>query len=289
MKLLEKGPYIDACAGAGAGLVGTLIGYPLDVVKGQMQVHIGKTSMFRIFRQMYATQGVTGFYRGVIPPMVSLTLLNMTNFSSYSSMSKALQIDHSIEGEIQPLAFVAGAAVGPIASLISTPFEFLKIQLQFSARNNVYYKSTFDAAKVICKSRGVRTLYTGHLINTFREMIFLGTYFACYENIKKLLSTALPIAVAVPVSGGCAGSIGWLISFPLDGIKTTIQSVPIRPEESIKALSIRAALSEQLNRGFWRIYSGVSPSIIRAFIVSSTRFSAYEAIVRLLSSTTLIV
>ncbi|CAM9448636.1 unnamed protein product [Ectocarpus fasciculatus] len=279
--------FIDAYAGAGAGLVGTLIGYPLDVIKGRMQVQAGSFSMGSIISSIHSAEGVKGFYRGVLPPMVSLTLLNTINFSNYALALSALSVERSANKGFDPLIFVAGACVGPGASFISTPFEFLKIQLQFSQRNKTPYKNTVHAARKIVESHGFRYLYTGHLINTYREMLFLGTYFATYEYVKKILHQTVNVSVAVPVSGGIAGAVGWLVSFPLDAIKTNIQGIHLIDNSTgtIQALSIRQAALRQLReKGFLNMYKGVGPSILRAFIVSSSRFSVYEGVLWMFSS-----
>lgn len=287
MEAAAKNPprFIDAYAGAGAGLVGTLIGYPLDVVKGRMQVEAGAT-IRSVVRAVYRGEGLVGFYRGVLPPMLSLTMLNTVNFSNYAMAVTALSIDRSHSKGFNHLIFLAGATVGPAAAFISTPFEFLKIQLQFSKKNGVAYKNTLDAARAVCKSHGIQALYTGHIINTYREMLFLGTYFSTYEYVKKLLDKKVGSSVAVPVSGGLAGAVGWLVSFPLDAVKTNIQSIRIDSSSnlSLSSISIKdAAIKLMKERGFLNMYRGVAPSIIRAFIVSSSRFTVYETILWYLS------
>lgn len=270
--------FLDAYAGAGAGLFGTLIGYPLDVVKGRMQV--GGASMAVTIKDMYARESVAGFYRGVLPPIISLTLLNTINFSNYAFAVNALSIDRSAGN---PIVFLAGAAVGPAAAVISTPFEFLKIQLQFSQRSSVPYKNTVDAAYKILRTYGVRTIYTGHIINTYREMLFLGTYFAVYEYVKGFLCQRMNTSLAIPVSGGLAGAIGWFVSFPLDAIKTNIQSVKLE-KANFSSVPIMVAASKQFReKGILNMYKGVTPSILRAFVVSSSRFSVYETILWALS------
>lgn len=67
--------------------------------------------------------------------------------------------------------------------------------------------------------------------------------------------------------------VGWMASFPFDCIKANIQGQPLEG----KPRKIVAATKEiWQKRGIRGFYSGIGPSITRAFIVSSTRFSAYE-------------
>lgn len=273
--------YIEAYAGAGAGLVGTLIGYPLDVIKGQMQARVENHSVKTIVSDVYRSEGIKSFYRGVLPPMFSLTILNMLNFSNYAMASRALAIDNAVPG-FNPLVFIAGAAVGPAAAFVSTPFELLKIQLQFAAKNKIHYQNTMDAAVKIWRAYGMKSLYTGHTVNTYREMLFLGTYFTSYEHIKKSLGSSFSLSLTVPISGGLAGAIGWLVSFPLDAVKTNMQNVPLDKRGTVQSQSpsISSSLLNLIReKGFLQMYKGVGPSILRAFVVSSSRFSVYEVVV----------
>lgn len=108
-------------------------------------------------------------------------------------------------------------------------------------------------------------------------MVFLGVYFSTYEHLKHYIMQGQLVhpSVAVPISGGIAGSVGWFVSFPLDCIKAHIQGMPLHVKQlQPSAFSVFKELLR--TRGFVGLYAGVLPSIIRAFIVSSSRFSAYE-------------
>ena len=67
-------------------------------------------------------------------------------------------------------------------------------------------------------------------------------------------------------------------SFPLDTVKTHIQShtrvAAASSQDQPRFASVVAELWKK--RGIRAFYSGLTPSITRAFIVSSSRFSAFE-------------
>jgi len=79
----------EMAAGAWAGLVGTVLGYPLDVVKGRMQTGKGiaesgaKASFGRTFVNMARTEGVAGMYRGLGPPVCMMMVMNSMNFGAF--------------------------------------------------------------------------------------------------------------------------------------------------------------------------------------------------------------
>lgn len=68
------------------------------------------------------------------------------------------------------------------------------------------------------------------------------------------------------VSGGIAGILYQLYSYPIDTIKTNIQSG-------------KSSFKELINNKFWRTLnfrSGLKISLIRSFVVDATNFSIYE-------------
>ena len=118
----------------------------------------------------------------------------------------------------------------------------------------------------------------------FLRICWLKSIFHCstvYEHSRGGLTDILPSSLAIPLSGGISGSIGWFISFPLDCIKANIQGGDI----NIKShSSFNVAKDILRTRGVAGLYSGIVPSISRAFLVSASRFSVYEFVYWMLSS-----
>jgi hypothetical protein len=138
---------------------------------------------------------------------------------------------------------------------------------------------------MLLKENGVKVFYTGLSVNTMREAVFLGSYFCCYEGIcESLIQNSFPAPVAVPTAGGLAGALGWLCSFPLDCIRARVQGQAIVQARNVQRKTA-VAIAESLfrERGLIGLYSGVTPSIVRAFLVSGVRFSAYEFAIKLLT------
>ncbi len=140
--------------------------------------------------------------------------------------------------------------------------------------NKKEFQSSFHCVKTLIQRHGAGILYTGHAVNTVREAAFLGNYFFMYEGLREYLVTVCQwnVQVAVPVSGGCSGALAWLVSFPLDCIRAGIQGQSLPATQS--STQILATLIQ--TRGIRGLYSGASASILRAFLVSGSRFSAYE-------------
>jgi solute carrier family 25 carnitine/acylcarnitine transporter 20/29 len=118
-------------SGFAAGLLGTLLGYPLDVIKTRMSIQ--SCGLREAVRDIYAREGYRSFYRGVTAPLASLIVLNSLAFTGYEHFCKEMQLARQ-DRPLNPLVLVAGMKVGVLTSWISTPFELVKIQSQISVR-----------------------------------------------------------------------------------------------------------------------------------------------------------
>lgn len=69
-------------------------GFPLDTIKTRMQAYPTQyTGIWQAFGKVLRQDKVAGFYRGVLPPLTSLTILNTINFSAYSKCKELLSVD----------------------------------------------------------------------------------------------------------------------------------------------------------------------------------------------------
>jgi len=293
----------EVIGGASAGVVGTLLGFPLDLAKTRMQTSSSEATRgaLSLLLHIFRSEGVRNLYKGVGPPLLSLSVVNTVSFTSYSFFNKTLFFGQEGWDWRNALAGMCGS---PVFGLITTPENLLKTQMQLdnvqAERHRGRFANSFHCAQSLVKTHGATILYTGHMINTVREACFVGTYFFCYEGMKqefqrrlvKMERRLLPSSkeeiwsstFAVPMAGGIAGATAWFITFPLDCIRAGVQGQLI-PLGSGAILQTHGAVETTRKllreKGLLGLYSGVGPSIARAFLVSSSRFSAYEGAVYL--------
>ena len=239
----------QSIAGMNAGIVGTLLGFPLDAIKLRMQ--LTGFSIFGASSAIYKDGGIPGFYRGVGSPLLALTVLNTLNFSAYNYFTNVIMGDKSLEDRFksgtrfESRVTLAAVCVAPLASTISTPFELIKTQMQINSKiqktssssgnSPIRFRNSLHAAWHIMRSTGIDALYKAHMVNTLREAVFLATYFTVYEHFKYGLLTYgnfTSLTVVAPIAGGFAGSIGWFISFPLDCIKAQLPFISVARRQS---------------------------------------------------------
>jgi solute carrier family 25 (mitochondrial carnitine/acylcarnitine transporter), member 20/29 len=159
--------------------------------------------------------------------------------------------------------------------------NLVKTQMQLDNITNKRYSGSMHCITQLVKEHGVAIIYKGHVINTIREATFLGNYFFTYEAMREYFithnifgSAGEGVKIAVPVAGGLAGAWSWFASFPLDCVRAGVQGQDLNSNRRHGAVEIFSNLIR--DRGFRGLYSGASASIARAFLVSGSRFSAYE-------------
>ncbi|KAG7368305.1 mitochondrial carrier protein [Nitzschia inconspicua] len=264
----------EAIGGLSAGVIGTIIGFPLDVVKTRMQVGSvdGKQNVFAVGRSIVQKEGIINLYRGIAPPLISLSILNVTTFTQYAYYRELYNANPGWDYR----NFFAGMSCAPVSGAVSTVENLIKTQMQLdNLKPHKEFSSSWNCFRTLTQQHGLSIIYTGHVVNTIREASFIGPYFLFYEGFREMFVQVpgINIKMAVPVAGGLSGALSWFISFPLDCIRAGVQGQTLPPSKG--AVEVLQGLIQE--RGFRGLYAGSSASIARAFLVSGSRFSAFEA------------
>ena len=181
--------------------------------------------------------------------------------------------------------WVAGALGGLASWVVSAPSELIKCRAQLAVGGQ---DASLDVARTIWKDTGLKGFYFGGVVTSLRDSIGYGFYFWSYELSKRLLLSRQydPFKEATTIdvlfAGGIAGVITWTSIYPLDVIKTRMQT-----QDAASMLDAEAAglLSEsRRNRGALQIardtfrtegygafYRGLGVCSLRAFIVNAVQ------------------
>ncbi|XP_073146930.1 mitochondrial arginine transporter BAC2-like [Henckelia pumila] len=278
-------------AGGVGGTAGVITGYPLDTLR-ILQQQSGKTgSAFTILRRVVATDGPSALYRGMAAPFASVTFQNALAFQTYAILSRVL--DSNIAADDPPsyrAVALGGFGTGAVQSLLLSPVELIKIRLQLQQQTNQrtsqssIQKGPIDVAKFVLGTEGWRGIYRGLTITVLRDAPAHGVYFWTYEYMRERLHPGCrkngqePFGTML-LAGGLAGVASWIGSYPLDVIKTRIQSqsLPLRYSGIIHCFT--SIVKEEGYNVLWR---GLGTAVARAFIVNGTIFTAYEIALRCL-------
>lgn len=116
-------------------------------------------------------------------------------------------------------------------SVISGPVEHVRIRLQTQPHgSSKLYSGPIDCVRKIVRQAGLAGLYRGQVVTLLREFHGYGVWFAAYEGfVTVLMRTDNKARQDIPswkfaICGGLAGELLWLLSHPLDVIKSKMQS-----------------------------------------------------------------
>jgi solute carrier family 25 carnitine/acylcarnitine transporter 20/29 len=84
------------------------------------------------------------------------------------------------------------------------------------------------------------------------------------------------------MAGGVAGSFAWAVVYPIDMIKSRIQSLPLHTRSSERSLWHVA--NKVVQAGGWSaLYRGLGITLVRAFSVNGIIFPIYEVTLMMLT------
>ena len=130
---------------------------------------------------------------------------------------------------------------------------------------------------------GLRKIYRGYVITLARDVVAFSAWFGCYETLKHNTcpKDRAPSMLWLMLLGAVTGEICWILSYPIDIVKTKIQSDSlINPQYRGIVDVIRKIYKIEGSRGFWR---GFLPCAIRAPFVAAATFGVFELTLKLIT------
>ena len=121
---------------------------------------------------------------------------------------------------------LAGLITGIPSALVVAPVDHTRIKMQV-LNNHLKYNGSLDVGLKIYKEFGIKGLYQGFYPTLLNEILSLGVYFGSYEWLLRRYDTRESGSTNKVVSffaGGVAGVLCWLVTYPLDYVKTIVQS-----------------------------------------------------------------
>lgn len=280
-------------AGGVGGVCAVVVGHPFDLVKVRLQT--AEKGVYKgaidVVKKTVAREGLArGLYAGVSAPLVGVTPMFAVSFWGYD-MGKRLVDNFSTVpvknntpqysiGQISAAGFFSAIPM----TLITAPFERVKVLLQIQGQKELApgekpkYSGGVDVVKQLYKEGGIRSVFRGSAMTLARDGPGSAAYFAVYEYVKRSLSPkdadgnatgelSLP---AVMTAGACAGVAMWIPVFPIDTIKSRIQTAEGRP-------TISGVVSKVYRSGGVKaFFPGFGPAIARAIPANAATFVGVE-------------
>lgn len=231
-------------AGCFSGFSQTLTGHPFDTLKVWSQ---NKTKEKINFKNLY---------RGVSYPLLTSGLVNSFGFGVTQHLYNLNPNSNSY--------IIPGIGSGIVTGLLITPIDYYKVKSQtngsFSFIKNLKKSySTFNQKSFYSNLEFNRNIFKIGWIPTLgREIISVPVYFETYYRFREKYHPF--------ICGSLAGLFSWSVSYPLDTIKTRIQSG--------LSISIKEAY---LSGNLWRGYLHCAN---RAIVVNGVGWIIYEEIIK---------
>jgi hypothetical protein len=141
--------YRTEIAASTSSVLSTFAAFPLDFAKSRMQSY--NTTFTATVKDAYKAEGLRAFWRGVLPPMISVTVVRTISFSIYQRAKYTADDGIKRMTGKSPLALAnatnsypsiytlacfgsAGALSGAVITLISCPFELTKLNEQLAGK-----------------------------------------------------------------------------------------------------------------------------------------------------------
>ncbi|KAE9973958.1 hypothetical protein EG328_004081 [Venturia inaequalis] len=310
-------------ASAASSLTAIFLAFPLDTLKTRLQASAGTTfPAYRIstfnghsipsetmacVRYIYKTEGLRGFYRGMMTPLVTASATRILSLHYYqtgkywmdeelekrtgeSPLTRCNDITKSPNWNTIACFSAAGAFSGAVGTLVACPFELTKIGRQLSTdivklqgcrvepaeqaiRQSYYGKTTWQTMRAIARNRGVFGLYSGFRLHLVRDIIGTSIWFAGYETLKQEISylRGSPPNNALPVSVASflSGCLSLLVTAPLDAAKTRFQrNCLMQHRDRTEKVSM-----EYMSKVAWR---GMPINLLRSGMLNLVFFLVFE-------------
>ncbi|XP_043272250.1 solute carrier family 25 member 45, partial [Venturia canescens] len=254
----------------GLGALGLAVGHPMDTVKTIQQMNNQSLSSVKIVARIMKSQGIRGFYKGMMFPLVSAGCLNSVFFGVYGNSLRVLQLSRGNDpGKIVPQdvtvykdTFIAGCIAGVVQAVMACPSEFIKVRMQ-TGQGEKSYLEIYDQTSSFCD----------------RDATASGLYVLVYLYARHHMHGHLelnPGTFETLIAGGLAesGTISWMPVVPFDTIKSRMQADDLR--NPLYKGMVDCTIKLYKLGGTRIFFKGFVMIAIRSFPVNASAFLAYD-------------
>ncbi len=237
---------------------------------------------------------VVGLYKGMTSPLYGLAAINAIVFGVQGNVLRRMADSNSLVSH-----GIAGGVAGFAQCIICSPMELAKTRMQIQGRgesrrayhsrsHEADYKGPVNCLKRIYRYEGIRGVYRGFLLTVARETPGFSAYFMSYEYLCRLFAKEEFVSEAdkelgvftLLFAGGVAGMCAWLVSYPIDVIKSKIQADKTNVYKNVTDC-VRKTYQEG---GVSAFGTGLCSTLLRAFPVNAATFATVAWVLRALKA-----
>lgn len=197
-------------------------------------------------------------------PIAGVAVVNAVVFGVYGYTQRNLSEPDQLSSY-----FLAGASAGLAQTPVSSPIELAKTRLQLQATGQGNFQGPMQCLRSIYRQEGYRGVFKGLGITFLREGPSYGVYFVTYEMLTKTSSKQPISTLHMLLAGGFAGTASWVISYPIDVIKSRIQAESSNRYSGALDCFRKSVRAE----GYSFLFRGLNSTILRAFPTNAATFA----------------
>ncbi|KAL8243810.1 hypothetical protein R6Q59_010068 [Mikania micrantha] len=307
--------YISPICGAGAGFASGIVTCPLDVIKTKLQAQGGFAKrnagvmsknnilykgMLGTGRVVFKEEGIRGLYRGLGPMLLGY----LPTWAVYLSVyEKTRGYFYDVSGSWWVARCYSSLTAGACSTILTNPIWVIKTRLMSQSgrgttdgmRAPFSYTSTWDAARKMYRSEGIKSFYSG-LTPAMLGLTHVAIQFPLYEYFKMKFtgfemgehpaedsgSHWIGISAATFLSKICASTA----TYPHEVLRTRLQTQQraTSSDGMVRAARYHGLITMTkiiLQEEGWRaFYAGIGTNLIRAVPAAMTTMLTYEYLQR---------
>eukprot|EP01147_Barroeca_monosierra_P010413 gene10413-2544_t len=292
----DRRAVVNALAGAGAGVINSVLCSPLDVSKLRQQLQGRFVSekpkyhgVFSTIFTIYKEEGARGLFRGLKPSLLTMPLFWALYFPVYNSMKKELflisdQDDAIWQHSLAAITagFVADCATNPLwvvrTRMVSDIYHCPNSQQPIPER--VTKLGVFSRMRYIARTEGTVALYKG-LSASILGLSHVAVQFPVYEKLKQISrehrKTDQEPIIDLIAASALSKAIASTVTYPHEVLRSRLQ-------DSRKHTTFRTILANILAREGWRgLFQGLQVNLVRVLPSCITVFVSYELLAKTLT------
>jgi solute carrier family 25 folate transporter 32 len=279
-------------AGIGSGALASIVCAPLDLLRTRLQVWgdlhaTGRITPLRLWKEIYAIEGVAGYFRGLGATLATVPLFWGLYFPLYHDLKRTLlNLDHGGMLPTNPhyaaalVHCTAAVAAGAVADVVCNPMFVVRTRLQTEAMHTTGKQHNIGQTILTLYQEGGILIFWRGLTASMLGLTHVGLQFPVYEWLKqqarsqRLDGTETPLDLLI--SSGLAKMCASLLTYPHEVLRSRMMDARHAQEASFYNTMVRIYQHEGL-AGF---YTGLPISLLRVVPNCCVTFLTYELMLR---------
>lgn len=239
----------------------------------------------------------------MLSPLLGVAGVTALAFGTHSSCLRLLQPNGG-----HPTAFnsmTAGMFAGTVQCIVCCPTELVKLRMQLtgigtaekpltrfphsktftavSSSSPISKHRALDTVKHILQTEGVKGLNRGMTVTVCREAPAYGVYFGLFDWTCQMMVQRGYVHELGPgvvcLMGGISGTAAWVVTYPLDVVKTRLQTDGVQGQRQYSGI-VDCAHKSYSKEGLKVFVRGLSTCLVRAFPVNVATFGTVAILLK---------